>query len=198
MATTRTKFDWQVVENFLDAPACARLIDEIRHAKRYDALTYGKGDSGSVDNRVRRVQSATLGRETVAWVASKLDDYLPCLRKHFNLAPGGWEDPQFLRYATGDFFVAHQDGNTGLMQLDSDRLRRVSVSIFLNTENDMPGPDCYCGGSLVFTDRATNEKIAVRGEPGKLIAFRSELTHEVTPVTWGERFAIVTWYRIVS
>ena len=32
-------------------------------------------------------------------------------------------------------------------------------------------------------------------EPGTLVAFRSETTHEVTPVTHGERFSIASWYR---
>ena len=31
--------------------------------------------------------------------------------------------------------------------------------------------------------------------PGTLVAFRAETTHEVTPVTRGERYAIVSWYR---
>ncbi|MER9409217.1 2OG-Fe(II) oxygenase [Mesorhizobium sp. M0589] len=31
--------------------------------------------------------------------------------------------------------------------------------------------------------------------PGSLVAFRSETTHEVTPVTCNERFTIVSWYR---
>jgi predicted 2-oxoglutarate/Fe(II)-dependent dioxygenase YbiX len=33
------------------------------------------------------------------------------------------------------------------------------------------------------------------GEPGMLIAFRAETTHEITPVTHGERYSIVSWYR---
>jgi predicted 2-oxoglutarate/Fe(II)-dependent dioxygenase YbiX len=31
--------------------------------------------------------------------------------------------------------------------------------------------------------------------PGSLVAFRSETTHEVIPVTHGERFTVVSWYR---
>jgi SM-20-related protein len=31
--------------------------------------------------------------------------------------------------------------------------------------------------------------------PGTLVAYRAETTHEVTPVTHGERFTIVSWFR---
>ncbi|MCA1578026.1 MAG: 2OG-Fe(II) oxygenase [Acidobacteria bacterium] len=33
------------------------------------------------------------------------------------------------------------------------------------------------------------------GERGTLIAFRAETTHEVTPVTHGERYSMVSWFR---
>jgi SM-20-related protein len=31
--------------------------------------------------------------------------------------------------------------------------------------------------------------------PGTLVAFRADTTHEVVPVTYGERYTIVTWFR---
>jgi len=120
------------------------------------------------------------------------------IANHFGAEVSECEEPQFLRYKTGDFFVAHQDGNTKLIRLDSDRLRRISVSVFLNHEGEVDSPDGYAGGSLIFTDRLTGDRCLVRGETGKLVAFRSELTHEVTPVICGDRFAIVTWCRVVS
>jgi SM-20-related protein len=51
---------------------------------------------------------------------------------------------------------------------------------------------------LVLTDLrapADSDKLRVSGKPGILVAFRSETTHEVTPVTHGERLSIVSWYR---
>lgn len=116
---------------------------------------------------------------------------------HFGVEVSECEEPQFLRYQMGDFFVAHQDGNTGLLRLDTER-RLVSTVIFLSRESDSPGADVFCGGSLVFTNlRAPAEgaKFRMRAEPGTLIAFRSETTHEVTPVTHGERLSIVSWFR---
>lgn len=96
--------------------------------------------------------------------------------------------------ALGDFFVAHQDGNTGMLRLDTEA-RQVSVSIFLNCESETYQADSYCGGALVFSDWRKDARFRLAGKPGMLVAFRSEITHEVVPVTDGERYAIVSWYR---
>jgi predicted 2-oxoglutarate/Fe(II)-dependent dioxygenase YbiX len=43
---------------------------------------------------------------------------------------------------------------------------------------------------------ATNagDSYAFGGDEGTLVAFRPETTHEVTPVTHGERLSIACWY----
>ena len=111
------------------------------------------------------------------------------IEKHFLLKINECENPQFLRYRVGDFFVAHQDGNTGLLRLDQES-RRVSVVIFLSHSH------AHRGGELVFHDYRDQRSFAFSLEkPGTLIAFPAEITHEVTPVIIGERFSIACWYR---
>lgn len=159
------------------------------------ALTYGKGEA-AVDDRVRRASRITPSTETIQYVTRRLEEHRQNLEKHFGVALSECEEPQFLYYRVGDFFVAHQDGNTGLINLESDRRRRVSVTVFLNHQSTEPRTDSYCGGSLVFSDWRNNARQEVPGEAGMLVAFRSETTHEVTPVTCGARYAIVSWYRL--
>ena len=88
--------------------------------------------------------------------------------------------------------MAHQDGNTGMLNLDAEK-RLISTVIFLSRESKEPEADAHCGGSLVFSN--LDGKFHMLGEPGTLVAFRSETTHEVTPVTHGERYSIASWYR---
>ena len=87
-----------------------------------------------------------------------------------------------------------QDGNTGLLKLETEQ-RCVSVSIFLSRESELPGPNSHSGGPLIFRAPADRERFRMTAEPGMLVGFRSETTHEVTPVTHGERLSIVSWYR---
>jgi len=157
------------------------------------ASIYGRRDE-VVDERTRRTSRLSPSVESVQFVTRQLEEYRENVERYFGVELGGCEEPQFLRYEIGDFFVAHQDGNTGLVNLESDRTRRVSVSIFLNQQSAKQKAENYWGGSLVFSDWRTGARHELFGEAGMLVAFRSETTHEVTPVTHGERYAIVSWY----
>jgi len=192
--TAEFQFDLHLARSFFDNETCRELISEMRGSPSSPALTYAKGDLGSVDERVRKVARLMPSPQTVEYVVRRLMEYREKIEEYFRISISGCEDPQFLCYRVGDFFVAHQDGNTGLLRLDTDRSRRVSVSIFLNHQSERPEPDAYCGGSLVFSDWRNGGELKLIGEAGTLAAFRSETTHEVVPVTHGERYSIVSWY----
>ena len=55
--------------------------------------------------------------ETVELVTTRLSETLKVVEKRFDISLRECEAPQFLRYRVGDFFVAHQDGNTGMLRL---------------------------------------------------------------------------------
>ena len=194
MTNTNTAFDLHLVKGFFDPETCRELIAELRRSPNVPAVTYGQGGPGSVNERVRKVERLMPSIETVEYVTRRLIDNRQKVGEHFRISLSGCEEPQFLRYRVGDFFVAHQDGNTGLVLLDTDQSRRISNSVFLNRESEAPETDCYCGGSLVFSDWRAGRELRLNGETGTLVAFRSETTHEVTPVTHGERYTIVSWY----
>jgi SM-20-related protein len=193
--TTPNPYDLFLVRHFFDAPTCERIVAEMRAAEGAPAAVYGRGESGSVDVRARRTDRLSPSRETAEFLRRRLLVCRPEVEAHFGVGLRDCEEPQFLRYRTGDFFAAHQDGNTGLLRLESDAARRVSTVIFLSRQTEAPEPGAYCGGTLVFSDwRSGREDYSLGGEPGTLVAFRSETTHEVRPVTHGERLSIACWY----
>jgi SM-20-related protein len=192
--TPDSPFDLLLVKKFFDAETCRELITEIRRSPAEPAVTYGQGGPGSVNERVRKVESLMPSKETVEQVRRRLMDDREKVGEHFGISLSSCEEPQFLRYRVGDFFVAHQDGNTGLLLLDTDRSRRISISIFLNRQSEAPEKGAYCGGSLVFFDWRYDKEFRLTGETGTLVAFRSATTHEVVPVTHGKRYSIVSWY----
>jgi len=186
------------VDRFFEPDLCRQLLDEMKAAAGAAAVVYGSSPSGAVDQNSRKTLRLHPSAEKIELVTRRLLDAQPDIEKYFDVQLSECEDPQFLRYREGDFFVAHQDGNTGLLRLDTER-RRVSTVIFLSRESDVPKEDAHCGGSLVFTNLrggpGDNRQFRMIAEPGTLIAFRSETTHEVTPVTHGERYSIVSWYK---
>ena len=84
-----------------------------------------------------------------------------------------------------------------MIRSEREQSRKISVVIFLNRQTETEEAGAYCGGSLVFTEWRPGRKhgeFHLSGETGNLVTFRAETTHEVRPVTHGERFTIASWY----
>ena len=187
-------FDLLIERDFLGAAACEGLVAEMRAARATPATVYGRADSGAVDERVRRTTRVFPSDTTDALVRRLLLERTGAAGEHFGLRLGEVEEPQFLLYGVGGHFVAHQDGNTGLLRSERES-RLVSAVVFLNAQSESPNDGGYGGGSLVFHPRGSGEPLSLKGEAGTLVLFRAETTHEVTPVTCGERFTVASWYR---
>ena len=186
------KPDLFVVPQFFEPGLCEAILAELKTSEGSPATVYGRTTSGSVDERTRKTFRLQPAGSLVELVTTRLLACKAAVEQHFSVALGECEEPQFLLYREGDFFVAHQDGNTGMLKLDTEQ-RLISTVIFLSREAKQPSEDAYCGGSLVFSN--LDGKYHFPAAPGTLVAFRSETTHEVTPVTHGERYSIASWYR---
>lgn len=173
------------------------LLAELRAVPGAAATVLSEDMAGQVQQNVRKTTRLPVSPETRDRVKEWLMDARDVLAARFGVALGDCEDPQFLRYEEGDFFVPHQDGNTPLVH-DASRFRRVSTVIFLNPRSDEPCEGAYGGGPLVLHgDYRTDpgRRVEAPADPGTLVAFRSETTHEVTPVTHGVRYTIACFFR---
>jgi SM-20-related protein len=193
------RFDLLLNREFFDARTCEMILAEMRSSRGGPAAVYMDAASGSVDESVRKATRVVPSSETMEFVMRRLLEHKSVVEEHFRVSLNQCEEPQFLRYGVGGYFVAHQDGNTGLLRSEQES-RRMSVVIFLNRQAVAPEPDAYCGGSLVFHAKGAGasderDRLWLGGETGELVAFRAETTHEVTPVTHGERYSIVCWYK---
>ena len=186
--------DLFVERGFLDPATLAELYAAVRASGGRPATVYGRVESGAVDERVRRTTRVSPPREVEGLVERLLLSRTGAAEAHFGLRLGELEEPQFLRYVEGGHFVAHQDGNTGMLRSEREE-RKVSAVIFLNSQTETSDPNTYRGGTLVFHPRGAGERLRLTGEAGTLVLFRAETTHEVEPVTRGERFTIASWYR---
>jgi SM-20-related protein len=186
--------DLLVERGFLDPAALAEVFTAVRASTGRPATVYGRTDSGAVEERVRRTTRVSPPSEVEELVKRLLLSRMSEAEEHFGLSLGELEEPQFLCYGAGDFFVAHQDGNTGMLRSERES-RKVSAVIFLNNQTEASEPHTYGGGALVFHPRGAHEPYRLAAEAGTLVLFRAETTHEVEPVTRGSRFTIASWYR---
>jgi SM-20-related protein len=189
-----------VRREFFDAELCQRLRLEASSARHTQALTYKDGMGvGIVDENFRRAKAVKVSGQTRLSVADQLLAVKPTLEKHFNLPLLDCQRPDFLVYKEGDFFQPHRDINDQPESPQIVKERRVSVVIFLNDQTKEPKPESYCGGSLIFYGLFDNPRgkeygFPLVGERGMLIAFPSDTVHQVSTVTQGDRYTIVSWF----
>ena len=188
-----------LARDFLDPQTCASVRHEARAASSHPAPVYIEGSEGHVHEDVRKTSSLEVSNATAADVERRLRELRGEIGGHFGLSLTDCEPPQFLRYGEGDFFVRHQDGDTEQIEFDHLRVRKVSVVVFLNGGAPEPSAETFGGGELLIyrSDAETGAGpliFPVPGEAGLLVAFRSDTVHEVTPVTRGERFTVVSWF----
>ena len=186
-------FNLFLLRNFLDADSCASLRSELALAPTTQAPVYIEGTEGSIHETIRKTTSLHPADETFSHVHEQLMKQKSALEAHFDTSLTDCERPQFLRYEKGDFFVRHQDGNTHQLDFDHLRVRRISIVVFLNDSSVEPQENCFTGGALNFYDPETT--FALMGETGLLVAFTADTFHEVLPVTSGERFTVISWFR---
>jgi SM-20-related protein len=180
------------IDGFLDPATHAQVLADVQRAEGAPATVL----SGAVHTAVRRTTRIDVSPETRARLRGLLMARKAEVEAHFGVALTECEDPQFLRYEAGDFFVPHQDGNTPMVWDDS-RFRRISAVVFLSTRSQEEAPDTYGGGELVFHGHyaGPQERVVAGAAPGSLVAFRAETTHEVTRITHGVRYTIASWFR---
>lgn len=132
--------DTLAIESFPDPAACASLRGELRQAAGAQATVLSPDAGGKVAPLVRRTTRMAIPPATRERVTQLLMRRKDELERHFGLALSACEGPQFLRYLPGDFFVAHQDGNTPLIH-DRSRFRKMSAVIFFSPHGEAPSPD---------------------------------------------------------
>src|ERR1700754_287999 len=190
-------FNLFLLQNFLDAKTCGNLIAELCDSPTTHAPVYIQGSDSTLHEDVRKTTSLHPSAETITHVHKLLLAQKSALEAHFVFSLTDCERPQFLRYQPGDFFVRHQDGNTDTLDFDHLRIRKISLIAFLNDHSAEPKENCFSGGALTFYDKrdADVESFPLHGELGLLVGFRADTYHEVLPVTSGDRFTIISWFR---
>jgi predicted 2-oxoglutarate/Fe(II)-dependent dioxygenase YbiX len=183
--------------NFLEPSACADLQTTLAQT----AWTSGKVARDSqpecLDESVRKVRRLDVDRALWTSVRERLWALKPELERHFHCQLTSCDGPDFLAYDRGAFYAPHADCGVHY------QTRRVSVVIFLNDARDdlsePAGTAGYAGGELTFLGLLSgpaweNCPLPLSGQAGLLVAFSSDIVHEVKPVTSGQRYTIVGWF----
>jgi predicted 2-oxoglutarate/Fe(II)-dependent dioxygenase YbiX len=184
-----------VREGFLEPELCASLRREIA-ATPGDPTTVNAADAPE-EQRKRRLKTVMLSDRDALDIKGRLVELRPELEEHFGLELSTVRTPHALSYREGDFLQAHHD-RSETAQEAWVRERKVSVVMFVNGASEDARPGTFSGGDLVFYGLLGGDDAAfglpVPAKEGLLVAFASDVLHEVKRVTGGERHSVVAWY----
>ncbi len=184
------------IPGFLGADLCDRLRAEMSAGPTEAATMRYEGDTYKVDESRRRARSASVSPEAEGLVRERLLEARDRLADYFDVRLTELEELQFVIYREGDYIKRHADRARDTASGHPALGRQLSLVTFLNSASEEPGPEAYGGGALTFYRETAEgrEPVPVETEKDMLVAFLPEFPHEVTPVTHGERFTIVSWF----
>ena len=186
-----------IQEQALAAGQCARVVHAMADAPGAPAEVFARAGEADVRPHERHARDHTLEPALEQLVADTFEVLRPRLAAHFQQPLAWCESPSFLSYGPGAFYRAHRDQGRHPESAEA-RGRVVSAVLCLNDGEGAAQP-AFGGGRLVFyelLDGPAWQGIGLPLDPrvGQVAAFRSDVLHEVTPVTHGLRCVAVAWY----
>ena len=140
-------------------------------------------DGFVVDREVRRTLEVDVDSTTAEEVERSITSVCQRVARFFGIPLSRGEGPGFLRYHTGGFYRRHCDV---LSDSEEEFPRRISVVMFLTSA----GEQCEGGALRIYQP----EPFDIAPKAGTLVAFPSDVPHEVLPVTAGVRDVVVDWF----
>jgi PKHD-type hydroxylase len=160
-------------------------ISSIIHYGKTIGLSPAKVNHGRTDDDVRRTNISWITPNLMTeFIFKKISKSVIDLNNQFyRYDIDELEDLQFSEYTAEDqgMYGAHSDTGYDILT------RKLSVSIQLSD------PEDYDGGDLNFYRFHFRAPATAPKQKGSVIVFPSFVIHEVTPVTRGTRYSLVTW-----
>ena len=169
----------------VDRATCERIRGAMDAGSAEPAEVYA--DGYVADEAVRRTMDVSVAHDVVRDVERLLEAIRPDVSTFFDVTLRASEGPGFLRYDSGGFYHVHHDVAPG-----TEFPRRISVVLFLTSAEG------EAGGELRLYDVGgagpEDEPFDIAPEMGTLVAFPSDILHEVLPVRAGSRDVVVDWF----
>ncbi len=172
---TVEKWCWQQI---FTKEECEKIIEICEKIGTKNSLL----ENNVKDETIRKSNTCFLPiNEDTKWIFERICKIVIFINdKYFNYDLIGFHELQYTKYEKDCFYDKHIDSLYNVYSV-----RKLSISIQLSD------PSSYDGGDLLL-HYAPSPDVAKK-EQGVLTAFNSLTLHEVTPVSRGERMALVCW-----
>jgi len=193
------RFGIFVRPGFLPRELCRQIVDEMVRSESVRAPVGQMDGEFMIDESIRKASFTYVAPEIAEKAGALFDRLRPELSAHFRIPLDHHQRLQFLHYLTGGLYAPHRDNRTDRQGAALSRGRKVSVIVFLNGQSGQALDGTFAGGELTFYGLMSapgmeNAGMPLEPETGLLVAFRSDVMHEVNAVTRGERYTLVSWF----
>ena len=169
---------WTYWDNAFTKEECEKIIEIGNNRTQKQATTFG-----IESQKIRKSEIAWLyPSDDLDWAYRRLTDIIVNLNERFFKFDlfGATEGFQFTKYtAPGGKYGKHIDSGPNAI------IRKLSFTLQLSE------PEDYEGGDLCLY--LNDEPSVMKKEQGHVAVFPSYILHEVTPVTKGTRYSLVSW-----
>lgn len=177
------QFGWRWYEGYFTPEECDQLIKDNEHVESWQGgVVKGEhAESTEVTEDIRNVMIKTVTYENCPWVYDKLNQLIYDVNQYYKYDLVGFmEQMQLLHYGediNGGHYNLHQDHGPGALST-----RKLTVIVQLTDPSEYDG----CDTEVVCSGWAPKGK-------GDVVVFPSYTPHQVTPLTRGNRDALVVW-----
>lgn len=177
------QFGWRVYEGALSPEECDQVIEDMKEVESWTGGVVRGDDAeeSEVNDQIRNVSIKTVGYEHCSWIYDKLNQLVWDANQYYRYDLVGFmEQMQLLHYGediNGGHYNLHQDHGPGALST-----RKLTVIVQLTD------PELYegCETEVMCSGFVPKGK-------GDVVVFPSYTPHHVTPLTKGERNALVVW-----
>jgi predicted 2-oxoglutarate/Fe(II)-dependent dioxygenase YbiX len=166
---------------FYDPVACAKIRRAMDHAHASPAEICAEGFR--IDREARRAFDVEISDDVLEEMQRAMNTILPEVGRFFGISLSRDEGPGFVRYISGGFYGRHCDV---VPDWDTEFPRRISIVLVLSSA----GTECEGGTLRLYRP----DPFDILPRAGTLVAFPSQVPHEVLPVTDGVRDVVVDWF----
>jgi predicted 2-oxoglutarate/Fe(II)-dependent dioxygenase YbiX len=170
------------IRGALDGDGC-RAVRAAMERGEMETAEVLAGDAAIVD-AARRADHITADDATLARISSCLSAQRDTIAAFFDVQLVALEGVGLVRYGEGGFYRPHRD-RADMASWPPASRRCITLILFLNADFD---------GGLLRLLPDDDEDIDVVPEEGMLVAFPSNLAHEVTTIRRGTRDVAVDWW----
>lgn len=186
---------FEVWDGVISRAVCAKTIAAMNRVARVPGAVLRHG-AEHLDSGMRACAEHCLPHEESTYVVDAMRTVAGQALSARNLGRARFDGPKFCSYPKDGCFRGHPDRSLDMDDPVAVRTRVISLVCLLNDTNSLGDLPVFDGGALVLHVPKPDGTVAPVNVPlsaGSVVAFSSDLFHEVRPVRSGVRFSAVAW-----